>query len=288
MTWVSDFTQDPYKDKFVVGMYGAPGIGKTTAILDLALGGQVVILISCDGGTGRVRVNPGAYKGRLNVCYVSPDPGVAPGDLAFSFKKELEEAVREVVNVKVPGLIQKGVAASRIWVAIDTVTHVQQRLLNEVREMAIENPDYKDNWSKKTTRFDRKVLEQLTELDYNINGSMMTAISEFWNRLPCNLVLTMMVKQDDKTKRVQPAIQGASYQKLVGDCDVLLHIGTGQEGRVAHTAASGKWEAKDRFSVLEGSESFEQMSSGADAPALLKIRNKIFGTMVAPIAQEVK
>jgi len=286
MAWTTDLTNDPFRDRFIVGISGYPGTGKTTALLELAKVGKFVFLISMDGGTSKVRTNPAPYKGKLAINYIAPTAPNADGS-PWSFKKELEDSARTLVGEKIPFLMSKGVKRSDIWVGIDTATHMQARLMNEVREMEIEYPDQKQTYGNK--KKGRNTEEFLTQLDFNINAGMMTSITEMFYRANCNIVVISLVKHEevnDKLKRAVPAIQGSSYQKITGDADVWLYLENGPQGRVFRTKAGMRWEAKDRFDVLDESIPFTPIGPENKVPTLLKIRNKVFTT--AAVAEETK
>jgi hypothetical protein len=266
--YITDFSQDPFKDQFVVGIHGKPGSGKTTAILDLARCGQFVFLVSIDRGTSRVRLDPRPYKGRLAVAYPQSN-------------EEIKDVARITVEEKVPGLIKKGVPGERIWICVDTATHLQQKLLHEVREFDIMHPEARTRLRRDSkNEFSRRILDFTTDLDWNVNAGMMNALSEILLRNPVNIVFTFLEKNGNDSKqryRAIPALQGSSQVKFVGDLDVLLHLYVGPGGeRVFHTRTSLAWDAKDRFGVLDENEPFVRVEDGAKVPALLAIRRKIF------------
>lgn len=259
-----NLANDPFHDRLIVGIYGTAGSGKSTLALDLAKAGECVYLFSFDYGYGRAAKDPSKYK-RLLPIVIEGTPEEVVRDAAEgcppSFTRTLYRRMAEVVEVRIPALMAKGVPASSIWIVLDTVSHMQSRLLHEgqmeqIRQGA--NTTFRagkgdDGRAGKLPEWVRSEL--LTTPEWGANLSIMGGIADFLMQSKANLLYLFLEKGDRNVKdqvRVVPAVQGASYQRYTGDVDVLLWLSAAADGRgrVLRSQSTSKWEAKDRYGRL--------------------------------------
>ncbi len=214
MAFTKKFTQDPLRDRCYLLVHSVPKAGKTHMVLDLVKKGHFVILFSFDGGTFEVRQDPATYEGRLAIS--------TPTDLA-ELREDMAEAKKMISRL----FSKNGIPKSKIWVCIDTVTAMQQRLMAEARKINIKNPDARD--SRKEF-----VRDATTEVDYNINLTHMSEIADFCATVEANVVVNALSKEEynerRKTGRVNPAITGQSGIRFSGDADAILCLEVDREG----------------------------------------------------------
>lgn len=124
-------------------------------------------------------------------------------------------------------LVKKGIPRWRIWVVVDTVTHLQNRLMTEARQINVKNPDARD------VRRDY-VRDATTEVDFNINLTHMSEVANFLSPLPCNVIVNALSREEfverKKTGRVLPAITGQSATRFNGDADAILYLNRNEKG----------------------------------------------------------
>jgi len=297
MPHVVDFDNDPYADQFVLGTYGYPGTGKTELVMELARGRQdFVFLVSMDRGDSRTRVSrvqQARVRGRIRIIRVEPDPndpkalrewdtGPAP------FTTELYRTLKVVVDDMIPEVIAKGVPRNRIWLVMDTITAMQQKLLREGTDQQIKggNPitfraKMKGGREKKKFSLPERVKGQLlTQPEWGANLAVMSGVIDYILRLPVNIVFNMLLKEekdrDGKIVRRMPAVQGSSYQKVVGDLDVLAWVTHDSAKHFLRTNSTAKWEGKDRFGSLSDKIDFVRLEDGATVACLRGIRETAF------------
>lgn len=295
--FVSDLNDDPFRNQFVVGIYGGAGVGKTELVLDLARGRQFVYLLSIDRGTARARRDPARFKGRLLTAYMLPMPEEVAEDAGLgrapSFTRTVYRRIVSIVDERVPLLLAKGVPAASIWIVVDTISHLQTRLLHEGQEAQIAAAQvmtFRANAKGKESKLPEHVQsELLMQPEWGANLAVMTGISDYLMRSPVNLVFIFMEKVDrtpNQTPKAMPAIQGASYQRYTGDVDVLLHMTAEVDGsRVLRTRPTPKWEAKDRFGTLPEKIECKRLEDGGVVPALCQIRSLAFGEQMPAIVE---
>jgi hypothetical protein len=229
-------------------MFGPPKIGKTRILLNLVKRGDYVAMISTDHGTLEIYRNPSEYQGRLIAAEVYT---------LQDMRKALEEG-----KTTVRKLIQNGIPAHKIWVCIDTLTHLQITLLTEARRISLKNPDSKND-------HDEYVRDITTQADWGINLGLMSECANMINSYPCNIVSTSLERESRTTRRPEPSISGQSRDRFLGDADVILRIVCDQDNkRKFHTSVLAG--AGDRSGVLDEIEE----------PDLMVIRDKIFGKQI--------
>lgn len=263
--FITDLSQDPYNNRFVLGICGRVGGGKTSVVLDLAKANNLVYLISTDQGTAKARqeyaANPTVYGGRLGIKYAE--------NLATA------KAAMRLVKEEVDDKLKKGIPPDKIWVVLDTVNSLQGNLLFEATEYEVINADLDKN-KPKPKKEDR---EFLCEIDWGVNFRLMTGLFKVLLSCPVNIVMTVLHTDKQYKGRALhvPAIQGSYYSKWMGDVEVLLYLYVDPNGdRVFKTRPTMAWEAKDRFGKLDEDEPCYLTDESNKVPALVRIRNKIF------------
>ena len=250
MGFKKNFETDPLGERIYVLVHGEPKIGKTRMVLDLVKKqGDYVVMLSMDKGTLAVRQEPHLYKGKLTIA--EPD-GL----------REIRSDMKEAQTI-VGRLVRGGVARSKIWVVLDTVTHLQSKLIAEARKINVKNPSSKDS------REDF-VRDAVIEVDWGINLAHMSEVADFLTNVKANVVVLSLSKKErsgrNETGRHIPSISGQSYTRLLGDADVILHM---------------KEDAGERFLSLGDAGSLGGDRSGrlgVTEPANLKhIQQKMIG-----------
>ncbi len=214
MGFTKKFSSDPLGERIYVLVHGEPKIGKTRMVLDLIKKhGDYVVLFSLDKGTLAVRQEPAIYEGKLATAY--------PNGL-----REIRSDMRDATSIVAK--LAKSVPRSRIWVALDTVTHLQSKLIAEARKINVKNPDTKD------TREDY-VRDAVVEVDWGINLAHMSEIADFLVNVKANVIVTALSKREkikrEETGREIPALSGQSYSRFMGDADAIMHLKADKTGR---------------------------------------------------------
>jgi len=214
MTFTKKFTEDPLRNRVYLLVHSEPKVGKTHMVLDLVREhGDYVILFSFDEGTFEVRKNPEVYESKLAIA--------KPTSL-----KMLRDDMHEGA-VLIERLVKAGIPRWRIWAVVDTVTHMQNRLMTEARQINVKNPDARD------IRRDF-VRDATTEVDFNINLAHMSEVANYLSSLPCNVVVNALSKEEyidrKKTGKVTPAITGQSSNRFCGDADAILYLNRNDGG----------------------------------------------------------
>lgn len=224
-----------YADRAYVLLYGPPKIGKTHAILDLASrsrgGSHVIVYLSVDRGLIELHRNAGDYQGRV----------VVEEDIRTlkDVRRALDSARSWVTR------IAKKKDRGKIWVALDTVTHLQNRLLAEARRINIK--------AQKHDVGDEYIREMVTEVDWGVNLGHMSEVADALDAMPCNVV-TVALERDEKIDRKEtgykvPGIRGQSFDRFTGDADAILRVTKGKSGARYFRPMHG-----DRLGVLEERE----------------------------------
>lgn len=208
MAFTKKFSEDPLRNRVYLLVHSDPKVGKTHMVLDLVRKhGNYVMLYSFDEGTFEVRQDPEAFEGKLAIA--------KPTTLA-ALRTDMHEG-----SMMVERLVKSGVPRWKIWVVIDTATHLQQRLMVEARSVNVKNPDARDSRRE-------IVRDAVTEVDYNVNLAHMTEVANWASMLPCNIVINAISKEEfverRKTGRVLPALSGQSAVRFMGDADAILWL----------------------------------------------------------------
>lgn len=214
MAFTKKFSEDPLRNRVYLLVHSEPKVGKTHMVLDLVRKhGDFVLLYSFDEGTFEVRQNPEVFESKLAVA--------KPVSL-----KGLRDDMHEG-SMMIERLVKKGIPRWRIWVVVDTVTHLQNRLMTEARQINVKNPDARD------VRRDY-VRDATTEVDFNINLTHMSEVANFLSPLPCNVIVNALSREEfverKKTGRVLPAITGQSATRFNGDADAILYLNRNEKG----------------------------------------------------------
>jgi hypothetical protein len=214
MAFTKKFTEDPLRNRVYLLVHSEPKVGKTHMVLDLVREhGDFVVLFSFDEGTFEVRKSPEVFEGKLAIA--------KPTSL-----KQLRDDMHEGA-VFIERLVKAGIPRWRIWAVIDTVTHMQNRLMTEARQINVKNPDARD------IRRDF-VRDATTEVDFNINLAHMSEVANYLSSLPCNVVVNSLSKEEyverKKTGKVLPAITGQSALRFTGDADAILYLNRNDAG----------------------------------------------------------
>lgn len=215
MAFVRKFSEDPLRNRVYVLVHADPKVGKTHMVLDLVRKhGHYVVLYSFDEGTFEVRQDPEAFEGKLVVS--------KPASL-----RELRDDMQEGSMI-IERLVKKGVPRSNIWVVLDTLTHLQNRLMVEARSINVKNPDARD--SRRDV-----VRDAVTEVDYNVNLAHMSEVANWLALVPANVVVNAISKEEfierKKTGRVIPAVSGQSAVRFNGDADAILYLDRDKNGK---------------------------------------------------------
>ena len=237
MGFTKNFESDPLGERIYVLVHGEPKIGKARLVLDLVKRhGDFVVLLSLDKGTLAVRQEPLVYKGKLAIAY--------PNGLR-EIRADMREAQTTIAK------LAKKVSRANIWVVLDTVTHLQSRLIAEARKINVSNPDAKD------TREDY-VRDAVVEVDWGINLAHMSEIADFLVNVKANVVVTALSKRErvkrEETGRDVPALSGQSYSRFMGDADAILHLKADKEGARFLEVTAGDALNGDRSGNLDERE----------------------------------
>lgn len=215
MGFQKKFSEDPLRNRVYLLVHSEPKVGKTHMVLDLVRKhGDYVVLFSFDKGTFEVRKNPEIYEKKLAIA--------EPTTL-----KALRDDMHEGSMI-IEKLVRGGIERHRIWAVVDTVTHLQNRLMTEARQIDVKNPKANDG------RRDY-VRDATTEVDYNINLTHMSEIANFLSSLPCNVIVNSLSREEyvdrKKTGKVVPAISGQSGLRFAGDADAILYLDRDKSGK---------------------------------------------------------
>lgn len=257
MGFIKKFGSDPLAERIYALIYGVEGIGKTRMVLDLVKKhGDFVVLFSIDRGDLAVKQEPDTYEGKMAIGY--------PRSL-----RELRELMQEGESL-IAQLAKKGVPRSRIWVVVDTATHLQSKLLAEARKINVRNPESRDVRNE-------YVRDAVVEVDYGINLAHMSELADFLVDVKANVVVTALEKSErvkrDETGRVIPAISGQSATRLQGDADVILRLTKDKKGKRYLVLNAADALGKDRSARLDDREPadlklLQQKVTGTAVPAL--------------------
>lgn len=243
MPLVRDFEDDPLAKRIYVVVFGPGKIGKTRAALDLVTKHkQYVYLLSIDGGILHVRQNPKLFKGKLGI-FVETGPWTLR-----STRNNLREA-----HARVVATAKKGVPPEKIWVVLDTATHLQTAMLVESRKIVVA----KGHGKELAAMNDEYEREMVTQVDYMVNLGHMGEIADALVGMPCNVVVNCLDKAEtkgrDKTGVMLPALSGGAYTRITGDADAVLRLQKDGDERVFRTFVQGG-DSGDRSGNLDPTE----------------------------------
>jgi hypothetical protein len=254
---VSDLAKDPYSGRVVLLLYGEEKVGKTTTVLNMIPQGNLVYMMSFDQGTMKLRLDPSLYQNRILLSY--PDGLREIRDDLEVFRERVKKAVANV-------------GAGKVWVVLDTVTHMQDQLLSEARKMDVKQTSLKAAEKKAASADDEYMRDMTTQLDYGINLAHMNETINRVLSLQCNIVLVALERTDKEFKnrpRIGPRLSGQAYGLIVGAADAIIRLTKNDsEERVLHCAATSDYKAGDRSGQLGAVEP-------PDLPALRKKMLKI-------------
>lgn len=263
MTFTKNFGSDPLGERIYVLVHGDPKVGKTHMVLDLVREhGDYVILFSLDKGTMAVRQDARRAKAEGRKSVFQGKLMIAYPDRLREVRKDMQEAERSISK-----LARAGVDRSKIWVVLDTVTHLQSKLLAEARRINVQNPSAKDDRPK-------YVRDAVVETDWGINLTHMAEVADFLVNVKANVVVLALSKKEkierEETGRDIPALSGQSLSRFMGDADTVAQLRIDKKG--------------NRFLALQSSESLGGDRSGMLSdrePADLKhIQRKSIGIEV--------
>jgi len=246
--FMKDLANDPYGNRSTIFVYGQGGVGKTSLLFDLAGRPErrdFVFILSTDHGTIRAsreaKASPEKYKGRLAIAH--------PTNLD-EFRKAMTE-----VEEKVATLRKHNIDSSNIWVAVDTLTHLQQNLMQECHAMRVAHEEVKERRGKKTERAPIE-LEYMAKVDYGLNLAQMTQVAHRMFALQANIVYIALEKTEwdrNENKIAVPSMSGQSVTRFIGDCNVVarMEIVEADGTRRLQCQKTSSVEAKDRLGLLE-------------------------------------
>jgi len=224
VSFIQSFTDDRTEQVYLL-LFGPGKIGKTTCVLDLVERDRdYVVLLSMDGGWKlRVRKNPAAFEKRLVVA--------EPRTLQ-EMRKDFQTA-----RFKVQKVVKAGVPRSRIWVALDTITHAQTQLMAEARKINIKNPSAQDSR-------DEYIRDAQTEVDWMVNLGHMSEVADALLGMRCNIIVIAHEKEQSvqrkRTGVMVPAIGGQSFSRFMGDADAVLKMRSDGHARVLEPFVDGE------------------------------------------------
>jgi hypothetical protein len=195
-------------DRMTVMLWGTSRIGKTTCLLKAAEQGDVVWHIAADVPTGAKAAfeAPHLYGKRLKMSYAA---GI----------REYRGIIEECAN-EVRALLAKGVPSRKMWVAVDTWTHLQQKFMTESRRVAIKassNPNIGDDY----------VRDAVTQQDYGVMNGWSNECIQALLSIPCNIVVVVQEKMDGPI--AIPVLVGQSLETVRGLLDVHCRVIVGQD-----------------------------------------------------------
>ncbi len=215
-------------------LYSPPRVGKTTALLKIPESGEWLYMLAADKGIRHAVEHASKYKRMM----VSTGTGLL--DVRNTIK-DIDGRVRRAIE-------ERGRDPRKIWVAVDTITHLQMYLLNECRTVTVK----KGGGGRGPRVSDSMVRDAVTQMDYGINLGWMTELVGSLLDIPCNVVFTALERKEDKTHVAYPALVGQSAQKVMGDCDVIARLTSDETGnRSLICANSGTAQAGFRGDRLE-------------------------------------
>lgn len=204
--------------------------------------GHFVVMLSFDDGIFEVRQNPEVYEGKLAIARPTSLSGL---------RSDMHES-----DLMIEKLVKSGVPRWKIWACIDTVTHMQARLMTEARQINVKNPSAND------VRRDF-VRDATTEVDFNINLTHMSEVANWLSSLPCNVVVNALSREEHvdrkKTGRVVPAIVGQSSARICGDADAILYLAVEKDGKRIFQCQAGETggDRSGRLGLTEPPDLFE-------------------------------
>ena len=240
-------------ERLTMLLYSAPRLGKTTALLQIPATGEILYVLSTDAGLRAALSGTAEEVTRINK------------NMRVTYATGLLDIRRDLsyLSQQIPVLISKGVKPWKIWVALDTVTHLQQHFLSETRTIQVGTKGATGNPQVGETY----VRDATVQVDYGILNAWMNEIVNGIMRLPCNVVFIALEKSDDKKKTMYPALVGQSADKVAGDVDVIAYlIDNGKGGRELKLKTDPRW--------LCGFRGKPGLLADTEGPDLLALRDK--------------
>ena len=240
MPFVRDFEGDELAQRVYLVLFGPGKIGKTRSALALVTDhNQYVFLLSVDSGILYVRQNPKLFKGKLGV-YTEKGPWTL---------KRTRDNLKETTS-RVKALMEK-VPAEKVWVVLDTATHLQTALLAEARRVVVK----KGHGRELASISDEYEREMVTQVDYQVNLGHMAEVADALMGMPCNVVVNCLEKAEtkgrDKTGVMLPSLSGGAYTRIMGDADAVLRMESSEDGeRIFKTFVQGS-DSGDRSGNLD-------------------------------------
>lgn len=265
MGFTKKFTEDPLRNRVYLLVHSDPKVGKTHMVLDLVRKhGDYVVMFSFDEGTFEVRADPEKYESKLAIAKPTALKGL---------RDDMHEGAMIVER-----LVKAGVPRWRIWAVVDTVTHLQNRLMVEARQISVKNPDARD------IRRDF-VRDATTEVDFNINLTHMSEVANYLASMPCNVIVNALSREEyverRKTGRVLPAITGQSALRFTGDADAILYLDRNEKGERWLTCdhegggdRSGRLSNREPADLMHIAEKMLGRQNASERPALLEPTNE--------------
>jgi hypothetical protein len=225
-------------------IYGEPKVGKTRAVLDMVKDhGHYMVLMSSDRGLLYVNHHPKAFEKRLAVAY--------PRNLK-DVRKTLKEAQKKVAK-----LLAAGVPPQKIWLVVDNITHLQQRLMKEARKVQVEGNSASGRGSI-DTEYRR---EMTTDVDYGVNLGHMVEIADELDTVNCNVCVIALAKaeytagRNDRKATGKKIIDmsGQPARRFAGDADAIMLMDRDKSG-AAFFKIHGSGSGGDRSGYLEALE----------------------------------
>lgn len=276
MPFLKDLGADPLSSRVYLVLFGPGKIGKTRAALNLVTDHkQLVYILSVDRGLLYAFQNPKLFKGRLGAY-------VESGAWTLRTTRKNLADVRARIDAKV----RDGVNPGRLWVVVDTITHLQTAMLAEARHVQVSGGHGKE-MAKLADEYER---EMVTQVDYMVNLGHMSEIADALVGMPCNVVVNALEKAEtkgrDKTGVMLPALSGGAYTRILGDADAVMHLETDKEGdRFFKTFVQGS-DSGDRSGNLERTETADLMHIRNKMLGLDKVSDEATGTNESPANEE--
>lgn len=203
-----------YFDRLTMTIYGKPGVGKTHALLDVAERGESVFMLSSDMGFRDARNRRDKLKKTLNILpLIKEDDDRKKDD--YSIRDEMMKEIR-TLRIRLTKAIDRGIPASRIWVAVDTITKLVTLLLDETRKIALTGSG--------TTKSSRVIRDTTTRVDYQILSVWVSELQGALFALPANIVFVGTERVDDTTGEATLNLPGSAKDTIMQSCDIITRM----------------------------------------------------------------